>query len=193
MYTFWSERVNRRTVRPQTCFPLWLLIVSASRQSTKITHILTVDSWQPLWQSFHDMSALSVQLSRLRAFFFSLCFRMQPHHPNAQPAVFVSRGNVVSKRCRKESLHRRCENFWPSPLLSQCRASCRIWARLCSVPGTCSLRSWRSRSLRWKATPPPPPPRTVILSLALSLPSATRTKWRPWTFTASTETASYAG
>ena len=45
-------------------------------------------------------------------------------------------------------------------------------------------------------TPPscPPPPRPIILSLALSLPSATTTKWRPWTlFTALTEHCCYAG
>ena len=40
---------------------------------------------------------------------------------------------------------------------------------------------------------PSPSPRPVILSLAISLPPATCTKWRPWTlFTASTEAASYA-
>ena len=38
-----------------------------------------------------------------------------------------------------------------------------------------------------------PSPCPVRLSLALSLPSATSTKWLPWTFTASAETASYAG
>ena len=42
--------------------------------------------------------------------------------------------------------------------------------------------------------PRPPLSCPLILSLALSLPSATGTKWCPWTlFAASTETASYAG
>ena len=44
-----------------------------------------------------------------------------------------------------------------------------------------SLRSWRSQSMRWTVFTGAILPHTAILSLALSLPSATSTKWRPWT------------
>ena len=48
---------------------------------------------------------------------------------------------------------------------------------------------YRRSGLRTNSRPCP-----LILSLALSLSSATSTKWRPWSlFTASTVTASYAG